>query len=250
MQLRSWIFNTLMLGFLALFTSTALAKTPVQDIQRIHSTGNISIELANAALHEKDSYTPVKNNQNLRVRLKNNTLYLNQDNTDMNNTPAHILIKTNHLREIDAYDSTTITSKGVAIKDLIMKTDNSSAINLDGKVSITHLDAAGPGTITINWVDSKNLDLMIRSSTKVKLAGIVEYMRARVVAHSQLDAQYLRVGTAVVQTRDYANAKITAIDDLKAFAFDNSNIYYYKQPKHIHRYTSQSGNILQLDWRK
>ena len=50
----------------------------------------------------------------------------------------------------------------------------------------------------------------------------------------------------LIQTKNFATAKLLPIQSLRAFATDFSNVYFYKMPDYISRYTRRSGNVLQL----
>ena len=65
---------------------------------------------------------------------------------------------------------------------------------------------------------------------------------------SQFRDNILRIDQIFIQTKDFSSAKLLVNDSLRAFAYDHSNIYYYKKPAELTEFTAGSGNILQLGW--
>src|SRR3989304_1274225 len=89
------------------------------------------------------------------------------------------------------------------------------------------------GRINISWIDSDKLLIKSYGSGPIYLAGVVNNMSAKLTRNADLDARYLRVQNANIIATDSAQAEVSVLDALDAFAIDKSSIYYYKKPKQL-----------------
>ena len=223
----------------------------LKHFSSLNCLGHVDIKILRVGNNLPASISmPSKSKSLLNVFVKGKTLTIRQKKATGTNAAIPLIIRVHRLSRIQAYDATSITAKDFNAKQLSISTNNSGSIKIDGKVGLQRITAAGPGIVNIRWIDTKSLVVSAKGGAKIKLAGVAQQMRARLTGHSELDGQYLRCQHVIVQTRKYAQAKVTAIKTLRAFALGNSNVYYYKNPEKISRYTSSSGSILQLDWRR
>ena len=137
-----------------------------------------------------------------------------------------------------------ITSRGMAIDD-----GSDRNMFLNGAMTMNWLNMHGKGNARISWVTGRHVQMVGTGSGHVDLAGVVHDMRVRLYNKQSYDAQYLRVDNLMVFTRDNSLAKVFAINSLQNFAYDMSNILYYRTPRSLNRMTKGSGNVLQADWR-
>lgn len=123
-------------------------------------------------------------------------------------------------------------------------------VQLIGVVPLTRLVAQGSGLVSVRWVSSPRLNITGQAWSHIKLAGRVGKLRAQLNGHSHLEAQNLRATDIWALTQDSAIARVFPTHSLRAFAENKSNIYYYKKPVALTRVVKQSGNVLQLDWKR
>lgn len=160
-----------------------------------------------------------------------------------------VTVRMKDVERIMLAGSTDLSGKDVySSKGLHLFSTGSGRVSFTGEpVLMNYLRQNGNGNMTIEWVKG-DLFRMDVSGGKVHLAGLIDQAYARVRGYANLDAAYLRVNTLSVQTSGHATARVTAIADLRAFASDQSKVFYYKYPKHLTRGTSESGNVLQMAW--
>lgn len=264
MILQNWIVKITMLFifFFALMTEVAYAQsvkalpTPktahIQAkqgvIRGVHVNGNIHITVKQIAGKQRDRViVPRKYRYAVNSRIRHNTVYISKRPDHPGRVKLTVLIhRIDHLRLTGnaSFNGRIDNSKALSIRAY-----DHSRIKLKGKINLKRLVANGSSKINLEWVNAKSLNIHSANNARIRLAGVANQVRASINGNSKLNAQYLRAKTAIVQTHGSASAKIMAINNLRAFAFDKSNIYYYKQPSHITRFTRNSGNVLQLDWR-
>lgn len=219
----------------------------------INVVGNIHLTLQNTV--SQPTYlvkTASTKEQSYDIFVDHNTLYINQVHHRWNKKqPVEISVEVSSaLKNIVASGQVSVTTDKLNLPKLIVGADSSSAITLSGKFGLYSLVATGPGKVKVDWVDTPNLTVLCSDSGNVVLAGTVDTMQADIKGHCVMDAQYLRVKTLLnIKTDDFAKALVLPIGALRAYARGNSNVYYYKKPKHITKSTYDSANVLQLDWR-
>ncbi len=145
--------------------------------------------------------------------------------------------------------SAVIVGTAVKSSGLTIDARGSGTIQLAGMVKLDRIHQRGSNRIWVRWVNSNTLTINSQDVGRISLAGVTNTLYARVKGRAVLDAQYLRINYAQVQATDEAVVKVMPVNTLRAFASNDANIYYYKYPKNITRDSSQSGNVLQMDWR-
>lgn len=178
----------------------------------------------------------------------NGVLYIDNDNWEQSK-PMRIDVNVKELNGL------FITGKILVIGDHIrsrgMAIDDGSDRNmfLNGAMTMNWLNVHGKGSVRISWVTGRHVKVVGTGSGQIDLAGVVHDMSVRLYNKQHYDAQYLRTDNLMVFTRDDVLAKVFAINSLQNFAYDNSNILYYRTPHSLNRMTKGSGNVLQADWR-
>lgn len=225
---------------------------PQQTITRINSLGNVQLDIRPATgAGDRFQILSPAGKRSIRATVRNHTLYIRNQTPGVDSArPVKILVRLHQLNELDASDATSVTTRNLKTDQLIIKADNRGTIRLNGQINLKRIQAKGPGLIAVKWVSGPDINITTQNRARLKLAGVAKQIHIRASGKSRVDAQYLRAQSAVVRTRNQASVKVLAKDALHAFAFGRSNIYYYKNPKRINRYTQDSGNVLQLDWRK
>ncbi len=135
---------------------------------------------------------------------------------------------------------------GIKSTGLLVSIRDSGPVTLTGDVGIRELQVTDSGRVAITWVHSKELLVQLTGQQQVFLAGIAGLLITNVKDHAQLKAQYLRANKAFVHTSQSAVADVAVLDSLNAYAVDQSNIYYYLQPRLVGRYYQGHGSILYM----
>lgn len=183
----------------------------------------------------------------ISINVSEDTLYLKADESAKMTSATVAVSQLNHLI-VDG--AATVSSNHLNSNSLSIDANTSGSIDLMGMVNLDRILSTGSGDIHIQWVDSSRLRIDGSNKSKFHLAGVAGTVELRLKDESQFEGQYLRIDDIFIQTRDYSVAKLLVNNSLRGFAYDHSNIYYYKRPAEMTEYTSGSGNILQLQWRQ
>src|SRR3990172_6740123 len=211
----------------------------LKPFRSIVLSGNANVELVNGS-HAIDVTGIRADKYNCQNRVMNQVLYTSNNNA--------VKITAPELRDITVVDHATISSKDFKTKKLSITAKDRGTVNLEGNFNVDNISQFGDGRINISWIDSDKLLIKSYGSGPIYLAGVVNNMSAKLTRNADLDARYLRVQNANIIATDSAQAEVSVLDALDAFAIDKSNIYYYKKPKQLTVVTRASGNVLQLDW--
>lgn len=177
--------------------------------------------------------------------VKNDILYLQADNTT---APTLIKVGVAELHQLMVDDGASVKSSQLTSSSLSIDANTSGSIELLGMITLEQVLSSGSGAIHVQWVDSPSLRVEGSGHSLIQLAGIAGSVEMRLRDSSQFQGQYLRIDQIFVQTKDYSSAKLLVNNSLRAFAYDHSNVYYYKKPAELTEFTAGSGNILQLGW--
>ena len=186
----------------------------------------------------------------IKVRVSHHTLYLK--------SPAHpipgfnhreiVTVTTNHLKGLTVAGPTSVRAVDVHSNGLVIHSSGTGNILLRGKIKLNRIKQSGHNQINLRWVDSSTVYIDSKGSGSIRLAGVAKVLYTRLSGNATLHAQYLRTHYVQVQTKNQSEAYVCPTNTLRAFAFDNSNVYYYKYPRNITRHGTRSGNILQMAW--
>lgn len=180
------------------------------------------------------------------VSVRDNTLYLQGEESGQ---PTPVTVGLHQLSHLMVDGSASIRSRNLTTSNpLSIDANTTGAIELSGMINLDRILSANKGPIRIQWIDSPRLRIDGSGNSQIQLAGVANTVEMRLRDESQFQGQYLRIDRIFVQTKDYSVAKLLVNDSLRAFAYDHSNIYYYKRPDELTEFTAGSGNILQLGW--
>lgn len=184
------------------------------------------------------------------ITIKNRTLYLSRHAKRSWSKKAQqtvfVNVSMNHIHSITLKDEARLTAYNLNTKNLRVHSSSSGGMRLQGEIQLAELIHTGIGNVDIEWINSDNLKIVTTGAGHMRLAGIANSMNLRAVDHAQVDAKYLRAKNAFVQTGDYAEVLVSAVNALSGFASDCSNILYFKTPHHLTRHTYASGNVMQM----
>ncbi len=183
----------------------------------------------------------------ISMSVKGDTLYLQAPESS---SPTPVTVGIKQLNQLIVDRQASVTGNQITSPALSIDANTTGTIQLFGMVNLTRLLSTGSGIIQIQWIDSSQLRLDASGFSKIQLAGVANFVEMRLKDDSQFQGQYLRIGQISIQTKDNSQAKLLVTDSLRAFAYNNSNIYYFKRPASITEFTADSANIIQLGWNK
>lgn len=225
--------------------TTALASK--NSITSLHITGDVSVTIKGLRSGDRSpSKIQQIDRKQVSSSIKNHVLYLRAlaPNRVGQPTPT-VTVQMHQLDRLEVYGRSTVIGKNISSPALKIRSDNNKLIQLDGKMNSVSINNYGPGDIKLRWVSGKTVTVYSVGGL-VELAGTADQFRVKLRNHAVVDAQYLRAKSVLAQTKDFAIAKVMPLESLRAFASGFSNIYFYKSPENLSRYSIQSGNILQL----
>lgn len=117
---------------------------------------------------------------------------------------------------------------------------------LMGKINLFNLIAGGTVNFYIEGINSGEMMVDLHDNAKAHLTGNARILNARTNMFAVLDGYYLAVDEIYVKTLGASKADVRPINLLTAYAKDNSNVYYYQQPKFIAPYMNLSGSVLPM----
>lgn len=222
-----------------------------ESFSRIEANGRFNIQImpATNAGFDIDQSEPC-----VTAVVRDDTLFLTtnippREQQQMNYHAANVMVWLPMLTALSLNGDNTVTVKDVKTSDLNINTDNSN-VTFNGVVNVKKIDANGNSRVSLRWVNGGSVNVITEDNARIHLAGVANLLQARAYGHSYLDAQYLRTPAVLVYTEDDATAEVLPTHSLYAFAYDSSNIYYYKTSKHLLESTQISGNVLQMGyWR-
>lgn len=163
----------------------------------------------------------------------------------LNKRPV-VTVQIPNLKQLTVNSLVNVKSTRLQARGLTIEAHGSGQIQLAGMLKVNRIDQSGANHINLRWIKSNQLFVKSTGDGHIKLAGVARSLYARLDGHSVLNTRYLRTRFIHVQTKNHATASVDPLTSLRAFAFGNSNIYYYKIPKNITRSSSQSGNVLHI----
>ncbi|MBI5447433.1 MAG: DUF2807 domain-containing protein [Gammaproteobacteria bacterium] len=117
---------------------------------------------------------------------------------------------------------------------------------IKGNIVLANLNFNNDGKLVMYWVNTTTLNITAGKKGHILLAGVANNLKADVSDSATLDAKYLQTQVAHIRTQKQGKAEINTQQSLNMLAVDQSNIYYYKQPKFIAKYMQGSGSILDM----
>jgi Putative auto-transporter adhesin, head GIN domain len=196
-----------------------------------------------------ENFFQIAENQNspVNVSVREGALYLQAEGSG---SATVATVGVSQLSHLIVDSGASVSSDQLTSSGLSIDASTSGDIQLRGMVKLDRILSSGSGLIDIQWVDSSRLRIEANHASKIQLAGIADSVEMRLSDESQFQGKYLRIDRIYVQTKDDSTAKLLVNGSLRAFAYDHSNIYYYKKPAELTEFTAGSGNILQLGWGK
>ncbi len=149
-----------------------------------------------------------------------------------------------NLKSLHSNNNKNIIFHNLLSSNLIIETHNSNNIVIQGIVSLKKIHSSGNGNLLVYWVNTPYLRIDASGKEKISLAGITKILDAKLSQDAQLNAQQLRAQQGFIKTEKQAQATVNVRNALRAFAKDNSVIYYTSPINFINNYIEDSGLVL------
>lgn len=152
------------------------------------------------------------------------------------------------LTAIDASGSANVWGKDIHSNGLNITADGNSVVYLRGKhIAVNNIQTTSNNTMDIANIDSNYLNLEDHGNGRTTLVGKTNVFNANVTHNAKVDARKLRTNDLRVQTHNESLAHVFPVTAMYAFAYDDSNIYYYNLPSTTAMAsTAESGNVLEI----
>ncbi|WP_342219974.1 GIN domain-containing protein [Rickettsiella endosymbiont of Miltochrista miniata] len=149
-----------------------------------------------------------------------------------------------NLKSLYSIGNENIIFHNILSSNLNIEAHNSHNIVLQGIVSLNKINFTGNGNLQVYWVNSPYLRIDAKGKGKIDLAGIVKTVDIQLTQDIRLFAQHLRTQQGFVKTEKHVQANVNARNTLRAFAKDNSVIYYSTPINFISKYSEGQGLVL------
>lgn len=224
---------------------SAFAALPSFNAINVSGPINLIIQ-GTSSKYPKSTAVLSHNSKAVNVKVKNNTLFIRSLNTmQPTKKSSTVRVRMYRLNTLSAYGKSSVTANNIKSDGLSLLSDTMGNITLNGSLAVNQITNYAPNRITIRWVSSKSLTIH-STSGRITLAGSVAELHVRLRNHAILNAKYLRAQRVLIQAKGFSIANVLPILSLRAFVSGHANVYFYKTPEHISRYTTDSGNVLQL----
>ncbi|MGC1854825.1 MAG: DUF2807 domain-containing protein [Candidatus Aquirickettsiella sp.] len=150
-----------------------------------------------------------------------------------------------NLKSLYSNGNESIIFHNLLSSNLKIEAHNSHNIALQGIVSLNKINFTGNGNLQVYWVNSPYLRIDANGKGKISLAGVVKTLDIQLSQDIQLFAQQLRTHQGFVKTENQAQAIVNVRNTLRAFAKDDSVIYYSTPVNFISKYSKGKGLVLQ-----
>jgi len=143
--------------------------------------------------------------------------------------------------------SANVQGTGIQSHQLQIIARDNAVVYLRGKLDVLQIQNNSKGNMDLEQIHSPYLNLINQGSGRTKLAGDVDNFSAQLTHSAVVDARGLNAKEIHARTQDQALIHVSPISALYAFAYSQSNIYYYRIPNNLMVFnTHSSGNILRI----
>jgi hypothetical protein len=185
----------------------------------------------------------------LTVKVCDCALYLSYDKkVDCNQNPRpNLVIYMNQLRRLVVAGDCRITGDNLdAYCGLAISHCGSGFVCLRGLVNLARIESSGCATLNIPHVRSGHVHILASRRSNIHLGGSADLLLVRAFQQATVDSGFMCTNTAMVQAQGEAFVTVTAHANLRAFASENSNIYYYTKPCQLLTHNFLSGNVFYM----
>lgn len=219
------------------FTSLSIAGG-VDVVLRKAAKGSV-VELVGAGIHK------------IAVRVRKGTLSISAPKwRSRTRLPQITVWMKQPLQNLNVSGIANITAHQLNTKKLSVWSKSSGDVQLSGNIGLTQLLQSGGGVVHILGIRGDELSVNLSKQATANLSGRVGQLNARLRDLSTLKASGLRAGTIFVSTKGNSVAKVSPVSNLRAFARNQSQVFYYRSPSNATENATGSANIMQMGWRR
>ncbi len=164
------------------------------------------------------------------------------------NQPVFVTINTTQpINSITVHDNASVQAARLNSQGLVVNVLDQGSVSIGRAGAIRAIWNNSSQTMTINGINSRSIMVGGNGKGRIVLSGTTRSLEAKLSDSFCLEAQRLKAYEVHIMTRDDALAYVCPTHGLYAFAYNNSDIYYYVIPGQLVRETRMSGNVLRLD---
>ena len=223
-------------------------RIPVSSFNALQANDPIDITLRPGKQSQVLFYLPKGSTASPTASVNNGLLVLNSGSgLFRSNTRISAIVTTPTLNQIILGGEARLKGTLFAHR-LAIETRGNAQANLNGQLDMAFITSHDNSLLDAAWVDSPRVTVAAEGQSLIRLAGRATWLKAHLRDSAVLQAEYLRAKRNWVQTQNNALAYVISTKNLRGFAYDNSQIFYYKWPHHNTQHSEGSGNILQAAW--
>lgn len=136
---------------------------------------------------------------------------------------------------------------GADSDSLCINTFAAGRIEVVGTVNLQELKARGRSRIYMTCLRSSQLKVLAQNSAHVAFAGIAVQAHVYVADEARFSGQYLKTENMFVNTKNKAQANVSAYHEVFVSAQDQSQVYYYGQRTQMNNQISVNARVISLD---
>lgn len=223
----------------------------VRSFSGISVTGGVSVVLKYRPNQRPSVQEAGRGIAHIRVSVTKGTLNINAPSGKMRSHLPQVMVSlAQPLRSLSVQGIADVSGNTLRSKQLNVWAKGPGRIALSGRLNTSQIWQTGGGYISLQGIRAKDLSVKLSELATTKLQGSANFLTARLTNSSTLEAEKLRANTVFVKANNNAIARVFPIKNLRAFAHGRSQIFYYHSPRNITEDARQSGNILQMGWRR
>ncbi len=157
-----------------------------------------------------------------------------------------VIVNTPDLEHLTVHGPTNVEGYHIHGHQLTIDADGTGIINLGGDIDVQRITQRGNNHIHLRWLTISRLSIDACGRGSIDLAGIANTVYVHLCDYASLNTKFLRTRMMQIQTNNFATAEVLPIETLRAFARGHSNIYYFKTPSNLTRYSTDFGNVLRV----
>lgn len=168
------------------------------------------------------------------------------EKTVQNSNPTVVTVS--DLKTLIVHDHAIVTGNHLKFSHLTVLDNSNGNVELNGEIGLDELVVLGKGNINMQWVFGHHLVLTGYGTGSITLAGMIDRAWINLGNTQKLNAQYLRVPVLNIHTQNKAVGNVLSTNELNAFVYDGSTVYYFQWPHSDNEITNFHGNVLQGGW--
>ena len=230
---------------------TSFKQLNVKSFSAISVTGGLNVILKYHPDRPPTVQEAGRGIASIRVVVNKKTLTISAPSGKLRSQLPQVVISLSQpLRSLSVQGIADVHGHDLRAKQLNIWAKGPGHIGLSGRLNTSQIWQTGGGYVSLKGVRAKDLSVKLSELATTQLQGKAQLLTARLTNSSTLQAEKLRANSVFVQTANNAVARVFPVKNLRAFARGRSQIFYYHSPEHITEDARQSGNILQMGWKR